>query len=49
MSVECNKLRDYNVPVMTTSVRFVPVIRLENLGPFASLPMPYEGNGGIRG
>lgn len=36
-------------PVMTTSVRFEPDSRLQNLPPGASLPLPYDGNGSISG
>ena len=37
-----------SLPVITTSVRFVPKMRLENLPP-PSLPFPYDGNGGMWG
>jgi len=35
--------------VITTSVRFVPEIRLANVGPAASLPCPYDGKGATTG
>jgi len=36
--------------VITTSVRFVPEMRLLNLPvPVPSLPFPYDGNGAITG
>lgn len=37
------------LPVITTSVRFVPDIKLANVGPAASLPCPYEGKGATTG
>lgn len=38
-----------NIPVITTSVRFVPKMRLVYLPPAASRPRPYDGKGLITG
>lgn len=37
------------LPVITTSVSDAPKIRLANRPPGASLPLPYDGNGSIKG
>ena len=39
----------YNLPVIMTSVRFVPKMRLLYLPAAASLPLPYDGNASITG
>lgn len=52
--LENNKVQDENkeerfvykkVPVITTSVRFDPIMRALYLPPALSLPLPYEGKG----
>lgn len=35
--------RNQNLPVIMTSERLVPKMRLANLPPAASRPLPYEG------
>lgn len=48
--LECiKKNQNYNLPVIVTSLRSWPCIRLPYLGPLCSLPYPYDGNGDING